>query len=97
MGLPAEEQNQFLEGVSISEVMSAPPVFIGPEAPVQDAARAMAEHKIGCLPVVENGKVAGIITETDLLRYFAGLPVDPASRGEAASDSVRGPVVGGGN
>jgi CBS domain-containing protein len=93
MGLPAEEQNQFLEGVSISEVMSAPPVFIGPEAPIQDAARAMAEHKIGCLPVVENGKVAGIITETDLLRYFAGLPVDPASQG----DSVRGPLVGGGN
>lgn len=97
MGLPAEEQNEFLEGVSISEVMSAPPVFIGPDARVQDAARAMAEHKIGCLPVVESGKVAGIITETDLLRYFAGLPVDPASQGDTVSDSVRGPGVGGGD
>ncbi len=79
MGLAAEEQTLFLEGVNISQVMSSPPVSIGPEAPVQEAARIMAERKIGCLPVIEDGKLAGIVTETDLLAYFAGVPAASAS------------------
>ena len=74
MGLASEEQTLFLEGVNISQVMSSPPISIGLEAPVQEAARIMASRKIGCLPVIEDGKVAGILTETDLLRYFAGVP-----------------------
>ena len=77
MGVATEEQTLFLEGVDICQVMSAPPISIGPEAPVQEAARIMAERKIGCLPVVEEGKLAGIVTETDLLRFFAGVPVTP--------------------
>ena len=36
----------------------------------------MADRKIGCLPVVEDEELIGIITETDVLRYFAGLPAD---------------------
>ena len=74
MGISAEEQKIFLEGVKISEVMSAPPRTIGPEESVQAAARAMAEYKIGCLPVVEGEEIVGIVTETDLLHYFASLP-----------------------
>ena len=76
MGIPAEEQNLFLEGVSISEVMSAPPVTIGPDATVQAAARVMAERKIGCLPVVNGAEFVGILTETDVLRHFAELAGD---------------------
>ena len=77
IGIPSEDQDLFLEGVSISQVMSAPPVWIGPEGSIQEAARIMAESKIGCLPVVEGGKITGIVTETDVLRYFAGLPLQP--------------------
>jgi CBS domain-containing protein len=73
MGLPAEEQSLFLEGVSITEVMSSPPVTIGADASVQEAAKLMAERKIGCLPVLDGEKFAGIVTETDVLRYFADL------------------------
>ena len=79
MGVASEEQTLFLEGVNISQVMSSPPISIGPEAPVQEAARIMAAHKIGCLPVIEDSKLAGIVTETDLLRYFAGVPAASAS------------------
>ena len=79
MGVATEEQTLFLEGVDISQVMSAPPVSIGPEAPVQEAARIMAERRIGCLPVLQGGELAGIVTETDLLRYFAGVPAASAS------------------
>ena len=81
MGLPAEEQRLFLEGVSITEVMSAPPVTVDGEETVQDAARVMADRKIGCLPVLEDGKFTGILTETDVLRYVAGVPetLEPGS------------------
>ncbi len=79
MSLASEEQTLFLEGVNISQVMSSPPISIGPEAPVQEAARIMAARKIGCLPVIEDGKLAGIVTETDLLRYFAGVPAASVS------------------
>jgi CBS domain-containing protein len=74
MGISAEEQKIFLEGVKIAEVMSTPPRTVAPAQSVQDAARAMAEHKIGCLPVVEGKEIVGIVTETDLLHYFASLP-----------------------
>ena len=73
MGLPADEHSLFLEGVSISEVMTSPPITVDADATVQAAAKLMAERKIGCLPVREGGKFVGIVTETDVLRYFASL------------------------
>ena len=76
MGLPAEEHSLFLEGVSITEVMTSPPVTVEADATVQAAAKLMAERKIGCLPVLEKGKFVGIVTETDVLRYFAGVSPD---------------------
>lgn len=60
---------ELMRSVAVQDVMSAPAVTIGPDASVQDAARAMLEKKIGCLPVVEEGSLVGILTETDILRY----------------------------
>ena len=71
MGIPGDDQKVFLEGVTISEVMSAPAVSIGPDASIHEAARAMAKRKIGCLPVVRGTELVGIVTETDVLEYFA--------------------------
>jgi CBS domain-containing protein len=76
MGLPADEQQLFLEGVKIGDVMSGAPVWIAPDASIREAARIMAERKIGCLPVVEAGELIGIVTEIDVLRYFAALDVE---------------------
>jgi CBS domain-containing protein len=69
----SEQRRAFLHGVEIGRVMSAPAIVIHPDASVEKAARLMADRKIGCLPVVEQDRLLGIITETDLLRYFAGL------------------------
>ncbi len=74
-GFGSDERRAFLHVVEIARVMSTPPVTIGLEAAVEDAARAMAERKIGCLPVVDGDELVGIVTETDVLRYFAGLGV----------------------
>jgi acetoin utilization protein AcuB len=54
-------------GRPVSDVMSRGPETADPGDPVEDAARTMRRKKIGCLPVVEDGRLVGIITGIDLL------------------------------
>jgi acetoin utilization protein AcuB len=77
--LASEERRAFLHVVEIARVMSSPPIVVDADASVEEAARKMAEHKIGCLPVLENEHLLGLVTETDVLRYFAGVPPEPAN------------------
>lgn len=51
----------------VSAVMSAAPLTADASDPVEDAARTMRERKIGCLPVLDDGRLIGIITGLDLL------------------------------
>jgi CBS domain-containing protein len=69
----SDERRAFLQAVEIRRVMSTPPVVIEAGATPERAALLMAERKIGCLPVMEDDGLVGILTETDLLRYFAGV------------------------
>jgi acetoin utilization protein AcuB len=71
--LGSQQRRAFLQVVEINRVMSEPPIVIEPESSVEDAARVMVENKIGCLPVVEGEKLLGLVTETDVLAYFAGI------------------------
>jgi acetoin utilization protein AcuB len=57
----------FPPGSPVSEVMSRPPLTADACDPVEDAARIMRERKIGCLPIVDEGRLVGIITGLDLL------------------------------
>ena len=66
-----DEKKAFLNSIRIKEVMNRRLVTIGPDATAQEAAEIMADEKIGCLPVVEDGRLVGMITETDLLHHFA--------------------------
>jgi CBS domain-containing protein len=66
-----EERRAFLLVVEITRVMSAPPIVIAPDAEIERAARLLAEKRIGCLPVVDEGKLIGLVTETDVLRCIA--------------------------
>jgi CBS domain-containing protein len=45
-------------------------ITVGPDLDAHDAAQIMVDHKIGALPVIDDGKLVGIVTETDLLRAF---------------------------
>jgi len=56
------------EETSVREVMSKPPITISPDADLETAIELMFKHKIKKLPVVENGKLVGLITFTDLVR-----------------------------
>ncbi len=61
-------------GMEVSEVMSHSVYTVKPEAPIGEAARMMADLKIGSLPVIdENGLIVGIITESDIFRAFADM------------------------
>jgi CBS domain-containing protein len=73
-----DERRAFLHVVEIARVMSAPPIVIGPDASIDEAARLMAEKKIGCLPVVEGDRLLGMVTETDVLRCVAGIAPEEA-------------------
>ena len=79
-GIGNDERRAFLHAVEISEVMSEPPITIDSDAKVEEAAHLMAEHRIGCLPVLEKDELVGMVTETDLLRYFAGLSMNEISQ-----------------
>jgi acetoin utilization protein AcuB len=69
------EITRYLSELTVKDVMVKGKDLstIGPSATVEDAAKVMAEKKIGCLPVVEENVVVGIITETDMLVQLADL------------------------
>ena len=66
-----------MEPVLAEEIMTVHPVTIGPDTNARAAAKVMVKHRFGALPVVENEHVVGVITETDLLRYFADSEPEP--------------------
>lgn len=62
------------ETLSVSDIMKKPPIHtVTSDTLTLDAMRKMRNHKIGCLPVIDNDKLVGIITESDLLDVSASL------------------------
>ena len=59
-----------LGDVSLSDLIIRNPIVVRPDDDVESAARLIYKHKIGGMPVVKNGILVGIITETDILRAF---------------------------
>lgn len=57
-----------LDRIQVRGIMTPNPVTVTPDTPLEEAARLILEHKIGGLPVVEEGRLVGIITETDLIK-----------------------------
>ena len=56
--------------VKVNEIMSKIRTFADPETPIEVAVQRMVNHKIRRLPIMENGKVVGIITVTDLAKHL---------------------------
>jgi CBS domain-containing protein len=68
-GLPARDG----EAVLVREIMKAAPVSVAPATPTLEAVELMRTHGVGCLPVVENGALVGIVTAKDFLDASARL------------------------
>lgn len=61
-----------LKGVPVGHIMSTPPITIEASEPLENATRLMLERKIGSLPVLDHGRLVGMLTETDVLRRVVG-------------------------
>jgi acetoin utilization protein AcuB len=64
------EINFLLAKMQVRDAMTTDVIVVDQECPLEEGALVMAEHKIGCLPVVEGKRLIGIITETDLFNIF---------------------------
>jgi len=67
------EVNYLLAKLVLKDVMTKNPRTIGPDATLEEAAVLLRDYHIGSLPVVENGKLIGIITESDIFDAFISL------------------------
>lgn len=74
------EMSYLLANLHVREVMSSPPITVPESVPLEEAARVMVEKKIGCLPVMRDGTLVGMITETDIFETF----VEVLGGGEAS-------------
>jgi len=72
MGFGEKAKREFMKTVAVKEVMVDEVFTIPPEADIEEAGEVMLEKKIGCLPVIEGDNLVGLITETDILRYYVG-------------------------
>lgn len=83
-----------LTGLTVKDVMvkAKDVIAIEPEVTIEEAARVMVENKIGCLPVLENDIVVGVITEIDLLAHLMEMM---ATRQSGVRATVRMPNVKG--
>jgi len=67
------EVNYLLSKLTLNDVMTKNPKTISPDATLEEAAVHMRDNSIGALPVVEDGKLVGIITESDIFDAFISL------------------------
>ncbi|MFN8398597.1 MAG: CBS and ACT domain-containing protein [Anaerolineales bacterium] len=67
------EMNYLISKVTIKQVMSKKLITVDVNTPIEEAARIMADKKLGGLPVMRSDKLVGIITETDLFKIFLEL------------------------
>jgi acetoin utilization protein AcuB len=73
--LSVQELHYLLGKLKVSAFMTPKGklITITPDAVIEEAVQLMHDHKIGCLPVLEEGKLYGIFTETDALDHFVDI------------------------
>ena len=67
------EIHLLLDRITVSQAMVRDVITTTEDVPIEEAAHLLLEHKIGCLPVMRDEKLVGIITESDLFRTFMEL------------------------
>jgi acetoin utilization protein AcuB len=67
------ETNYLVSKITVGHVMTKKVITVDVDTPIEEAARIMADNKIGGMPVLNKGRVAGMITETDLFKVLLEL------------------------
>jgi acetoin utilization protein AcuB len=76
----------YLEATAVNAAMHAPVVSVNSSATVQEATSVMLRHKIGGLPVIDKGRLVGMVTTSDLLRAFLEI-LNTAEKAQGRSEA----------
>jgi CBS domain-containing protein len=68
LGYEPGKTRDVMKAIRIQDIMIKNVVTVSPEANIKEVVQLMLNHKIGCVPVLEGGELAGLITETDILK-----------------------------
>ena len=72
LGYGSRAEQKMLDSLSIKDAMHDEVLTVAPESPLSEAAKLMLSNKVGCLPVVDGGRLVGMISEADFVKQFAG-------------------------
>jgi len=72
LGYGSRAEEMMLASLAVKDAMTEDPITVGPDTLLADAARLLLEHSIGCLPVLDGGRLVGVLTEGDFVRFVAG-------------------------
>ena len=67
-----DREMEKIAAITVGQAMSKDPEYVGPDAPIEDIATVMVERGFHTLPVVDGGKVVGVIGMEDILRTISG-------------------------
>lgn len=70
LGYGLKDSRDLMKTIRIKDVMVKEVITVSPETDLKEAVRLMVDKKIGCLPVVQEDRLAGLITETDILIQY---------------------------
>jgi len=70
LGYATKDTRDLMKTLRIKDVMVTTVITIPPDTELCEATKMMMEEKIGCLPVVEDNRLVGLITETDILMQY---------------------------
>lgn len=71
--LSAHEMNYLMAKLTVKKLMNRNPVTISKDTTVEEAAHLMADYDLSCLPVLEEGKLIGIVSKSDLFKMLLEL------------------------
>jgi CBS domain-containing membrane protein len=71
LGYGQVAKQRVMSTILVKEVMTGSPHTVEPDTPLDEAASTMLARKIGCLPIVENERLVGILTESDFVALHA--------------------------
>jgi acetoin utilization protein AcuB len=72
-GSTAEEYQAFMEETPVEQVMTADPIACAPDDELVDLVRQFCEKKVGAIPVVDDERLVGIVTQTDMMQAFLSM------------------------
>lgn len=89
------EINYLLDRMKVQEIMVKNPVTISPDALLEEAATLMREERFSFLPVVDDGELVGVITESNIFEAFIELLgfLEPGTRLTVEADDVPGAML----